>query len=139
MTRDKIFEIIKNHPACFLATAETGGQPHVRGMLMYRADENGIIFHTGDFKDLWKQVMNNPRVELSFLDPETNTQVRITGMAQSIEDLSLKEEIVKARPFLKPWVEKQGYEHLKVFKVTHLKATVWTFETNFEPKEYIVL
>ena len=66
-------------------------------------------------------------------------QVRITGTARSVEDQDLKEEIVKARPFLKPWVEKQGYEHLKVFNVMPSKATVWTFETNFEPKEYIDL
>lgn len=139
MTRDEIFDIIKNHPACFLATAGADGQPHARGMLMYRADDNGIIFHTGEFKDLWKQVMDNPKLELCFLDPKTNTQVRITGTARSVEDQGLKEEIVKARPFLKPWVEKQGYEHLKVFNVTPLRATVWTFETNFEPKEYIDL
>jgi pyridoxamine 5'-phosphate oxidase len=139
MTRDEILGFMNSHPACNLATAEAGGQPHVRGMLMYRADDKGIIFHTGEFKDLWKQVMNNSMVELCFFDPKTNTQVRVTGTAQSVEELALKEEIVKARPFLKAWVEKRGYESLKVFRVTPLRATVWTFETNFEPKEYIDL
>jgi len=139
MTRDEILEFINSNPACHLATAEAGGQPHVRGMLMYRADDKGILFHTGDFKDLCKQVMNNPKVELCFFDPKTNTQVRITGAAQSVEDLGLKEEIVKARPFLKSWVEKSGYEMLKVFRITGCRATVWTFDTNFAPKEYIEL
>ena len=139
MTKNEILEFIKSHPACFLATAEEGGQPHVRGMLMYRADEKGIIFHTGDFKDLWKQVVKNERVELCFFDPKTNIQIRVMGAAQSVEDLGLKEEIVKERPFLKSWVEKHGYEPLKVMRVTGLRATVWTFDKNFAPKEYIDL
>jgi len=139
MTRDEILAFINSHPACFLATAEANGQPHVRGMLMYRADEKGIIFHTGEFKDLWKQIMNNSKMELCFFDPKTNIQVRVSGAAQSVEDLSLKQEIVKARPFLKPWVEKRGYEPLKVFRMSGLKATVWTFDKNFEPKEYVDL
>jgi len=105
-------------------------------MLMYRADEKGIIFHTGDFKDLWRQILNNPKMELCFFDPKTGVQVRVTGTAKSVEDLELKEEIVMARPFLKPWVEKNGYQALKVFRVAGLRATVWTFNTNFDPKEY---
>jgi len=139
MTKDEIFEFIKAHPACNLATVDSEGQPHVRGMLMYRADEKGIIFHTGDFKDLWKQVIDNPKVEVCFFDPKTNIQVRVAGTAQPVEDQGLKEEIVKARPFLKSWVEKKGYEHLKVMRISGLRATVWTFEKNFEPKQYIDL
>jgi pyridoxamine 5'-phosphate oxidase len=68
-----------------------------------------------------------------------NTQARVAGLAQSVEDLSLKEEIVKARPFLKPWVDKVGYEPLKVMRITGCRATVWTFDKNFEPKEYVNL
>jgi pyridoxamine 5'-phosphate oxidase len=139
LTRDEILAFINRNPACHLATAETNGQPHVRGMLMYRADDNGILFHTGDFKDVWKQVMNNSKVEVCFNDPKTGTQVRVTGLAQSVEDVNLKEEIVKARPFLKSWVEKKGYKPLKVMRLTGCRANVWTFDKNFEPKEYVEL
>jgi pyridoxamine 5'-phosphate oxidase len=139
MTRDEILGFINSNPACHLATAEADGQPHVRGMLMYKADDKGIVFHTGDFKDVWKQVMNNSKVEVCFNDPKSGTQIRVTGTAQSVEDQSLKEEIVKARPFLKSWVEKNGYQPLKVMRITGCRANVWTFDKNFEPKEFIKL
>jgi pyridoxamine 5'-phosphate oxidase len=139
MTRDEIFGFISSNPACHLATAGAGGQPHVRGMLMYRADDKGIIFHTGDFKDLWKEVSSNSKVEVCFNDPKTSVQVRVMGSAQPIDDLEVKEEIVEARPFLKSWVEKRGYASLKVFRITGCRATVWTFDKNFDPKEYIDL
>jgi len=139
MTRDEILGFINSNPACHLATADTDGQPHVRGMLTYKADDKGILFHTGDFKDVWKQIIKNSKVEICFNDPKTSTQVRVTGSAQPIEDVGLKEEIVKARPFLKPWVDKVGYEPLKVMRITGCRAAVWTFDRNFEPKEYVEL
>jgi pyridoxamine 5'-phosphate oxidase len=139
MTKDEIIKFMNSHPACHIATAEKDGQPHVRGMLMYRADDQGVLFHTGDFKDLWGQVTNNPKMEICFFDQKTGTQVRVIGTAEPVDDPALKQEIVNARPFLKAWVEKHGYEPLKVFRIKPVKATVWTFETNFDPKEYIDL
>jgi hypothetical protein len=49
----------------------------------------------------------------------------------------LKQEIVAARPFMKPWVEKHGLAMLIVFRVTHCQAAVWSMETNFEPTRYM--
>jgi len=46
MTKQEVFEAISKSPAFYLATLD-GDQPRVRGMMLYKADENGIIFHTG--------------------------------------------------------------------------------------------
>jgi pyridoxamine 5'-phosphate oxidase len=121
-----------------LATADKD-QPHVRGMLMYRADEAGILFHTGDFKSLWHQLQDNPKVEICFNDLKKGVQVRIMGKAQAVEDQGLKEEIVAARPFLGPWVEERGYAMFKVFRVTECRAAVWTMQTNFEATKLVIL
>ncbi|MCU0915360.1 MAG: pyridoxamine 5'-phosphate oxidase family protein [Planctomycetes bacterium] len=51
MTREQILEFVNANPLCHLATCE-GQQPRVRGMMMYRADAAGLIFHTGHFKAL---------------------------------------------------------------------------------------
>ena len=55
MTKEQIFELINGmqNPVMYVATSENG-QPHVRGILLYSADENGIVFHTGKFKALHK-------------------------------------------------------------------------------------
>jgi pyridoxamine 5'-phosphate oxidase len=134
MTREQILQFINAHPACHLATLE-GDQPRVRGMLMYRADASGLIFHTGNSKALSKQIVQSKRVEACFNSPDT--QVRVAGVVEVIEDLDLKKEIVEARSFLKPWVEQRGYEMLLVFRVTQCQAAVWTMATNFEPTKYL--
>jgi len=35
-------------------------------MLLYKADENGIIFHTGTMNDVFKQLNENKKAELCF-------------------------------------------------------------------------
>ena len=140
MNKNEIFTLINENQACHLATAE-GNVPHVRGILVYRADENGIIFHTGKFKDLYKQLCANPHVEFCFSNNDMRNliQVRVSGHIELMEDMDLKKEIVAERVFLKPWVEEQGYDGLAVFSLKNGQATVWTMATNFSPKSYIEL
>jgi uncharacterized pyridoxamine 5'-phosphate oxidase family protein len=138
MDRHEIQEIIKANPAFFLATTEEG-EPRVRGMLLYRADEEGILFHTGGMKEVCRQLLANPAVELCFFDQQRMTQVRVRGTAKPLTDRALKEEIVNSsgREFLRPWVESQGLDVLEVFRVENCLALVWTMATNFAPKEQV--
>jgi pyridoxamine 5'-phosphate oxidase len=136
MTKQEIFEFINANLVCNLATVE-GNQPRVRGMMTYKADETGILFHTGNKKDLYQQILKNPLVELCYFNPKTNMQIRVSGKAVIIDDMKLKQEIVADRPFMKPLVDQFGFELLIVFKVIDCVAQVWTFETNLAPKEYI--
>ena len=51
MNEKEMYDLMNANPAFHLATVE-GEQPRVRGMLLFRADENGIIFHTASTKDV---------------------------------------------------------------------------------------
>lgn len=133
MTREELLRFLNENPVCHLATLEEG-RPRVRGMFMYRADERGLLFHTGNFKALARQVANGAPVEACFNSPDV--QVRVSGTAELVEDMALKKEIVSSRPFLQPWVQRHGYEMLAVVRVTGCEAAVWTMETNFEPTVY---
>jgi len=44
MDKNGIFALINGNQVCHLATSEDN-VPHVRGMLVYRADDNGIQRH----------------------------------------------------------------------------------------------
>ena len=60
-------------------------------MLLYKADENGIIFHTASSKDLYDQVLKNLNAELCLNC--NGTQIRISGQLEIIGDNTLKNEI----------------------------------------------
>ena len=140
MNKSEIFGFLNTNPAFHLANVEDN-KPHVRGMLLYKADENGIIFHTGKMKDLHKQLTKNPHVEMCFNNGnfENLIQIRVSGTVELVENLELKKEIVQKREFLKPWVDQMGYEFLAVYRMKKGVATIWTMKTNFAPKEFIEL
>ena len=138
MTRDEIFEFMRKNRTFALATSEDN-KPHVRTMMLYRVDENGIIFTTGENKDVNRQLTANPMVEMCFYSPQENKQVRINGTVEVIENLELKKEIVRNYPFLQEWVDSVGYDVLVVYCLKGGKAFAWSMETNFSPKKYIDL
>jgi Uncharacterized conserved protein len=144
MEKNEIFEVLNSNPVFHLATCENG-QPRVRGMLLYKADDNGIIFHTGTFKDLYGQLKNNPKAELCFYDTQNNIQIRISGILEETDDKNLKEEILAhpSREFLRQMKQASGsdnfYKTYAVFLLKNAKAVVWTFADNFKPKTEIML
>ena len=138
MTKEEILEFVTNNPVFSLATIE-GNLPRVRMMMLYKADADGIIFCTGRNKAVHKQLQSNPAAELCFYNPEQGLQVRIEGRVEMLDDLDLKKKVVEAFPFLKPWVESEGYEVMIIYRLQNAKAITWTMETNFDPKEYIQL
>lgn len=138
MNKQEIFQLMNENPAFHLATMDKD-QPRVRGMLLFRADEDGIIFHTSDIKDVFDQIMKNPKVELCFNGK--GKQVRVSGVLELVEDKKLVEEIYNhpSRQFLRNW-KKQGVDcGLKIFRLKNGKAVVWSLQTNFDKREPIQL
>lgn len=136
MNRQEILDFLNANPGCHLATIENS-QPRVRGMFMYKADEEGILFHTGSFKSLYHQLEQNKKVEICF--NSQNRQVRVAGVAEILNNTELKKEILEARPFLKPLMGQLGEAGLIIFRVTGCKVAVWSMETNLEPTTYVSL
>lgn len=111
--KKEILQFLKDNPKCYLATVD-GDRPRVRGLLLYQADKNGLVFQTWGFKDLYRQLQKNQNVEICFPNSDGSRQVRVSGRVEFIEDQKLKEEIVSERDFLKPVVEEKGYEEMRV-------------------------
>jgi len=144
MTKEEIFDLMNTNPVFHLATVEDD-QPRCRAVFLYRADDNGIIFHTSVKKPLYSQIIKNPKVELCFNDPKNGIQVRVTGKLDLIEDNNFKDEICEhpTRKFLKSFRDsgkmEDFYNDLKVFCLKGGKAFSWSMKTNFMPKEIISL
>ncbi|MDE5780436.1 MAG: pyridoxamine 5'-phosphate oxidase family protein [Lachnospiraceae bacterium] len=138
MRKEELFQIMNENPVFHLATMD-GEQPRVRGMLLYSADEQGIIFHTASTKDVYRQIKENPKVELCFQGQ--GIQIRVSGTLENVEDENLKNEIFNhpTRKFLQAWKE-QGIDGLlQIFRLKNGAAVTWTMETNFDEKKPIQL
>jgi len=136
-TKEEILSYINQNPLCFVAS-DDGGQPRVRGIMMYKADSSGIIISTAKNKDFFQQLKANPKTELCFYHDKI--QIRITGTATDMdENLALKHEIVDARPFLKPMIDYKGYDFMGLLCIINCIATVWDFDNPFARKRFVKL
>ncbi len=137
MDKNEIFKYLTDCKIFWLATTE-GDTPHVRGIFLHKADETGISFTTGKFRDLYKQLKANPKVELCFSMEKSS--IRVSGRVVELDDdMDLKKEIVASRPFMKPWIDNAGYAPMAVFKVVDCVATTWSFDKTLAPKTYVSL
>jgi pyridoxamine 5'-phosphate oxidase len=119
-------EIGETEKICSFATTE-GDQPHVRILNMWFADDKGFYFQTESVKALVKQLKENNKVEICFLDQKTGTMMRVTGKVEFLDDLELKSKILSYRPYLKA-VGIKGPEDplLVIFRVYTGEAWFWT-------------
>lgn len=140
MTVQEIFKLMNENPAFYLATAD-GDQPRVRGMLLFRADENGIVFHTASSKEVFSQMKANPKAEMCF--SAGNVQIRVTGTLEQVFDEKLREEIFAhpTRQFLHlpAWTASGQNKLLQIFVMKNCSAITWTMETNFDEKQPVKL
>ena len=136
LKREEILNFVSKNPIFSLATC-THNQPFARMIIMFKADiENGIIFSTWKQKDLYNQLMFNPNVELCFYNNQQGKQVRIKGRVEILEDDYIKKQIGMKFKFLRPQIEKYGYDSMMVCRLKKGKATFWSLATAFEDKSY---
>ena len=137
MNKAEIIEFLNANPTSYMATVD-GNKPRVRAIGLVKADEDGLLLEVGAFKDVYKQMVANPNVELCFYNAKQGIQIRVSGAVKPVDDRKLKDEIIAMRPFLKQRVEEMGYEAMGVFRLKG-EAYVWSFETASEPRKYVQL
>jgi pyridoxamine 5'-phosphate oxidase len=138
VTREEIFAFMNENPLCYMATVEDG-KPRVRGMQLYRADPDGIIFQTSESKDLNRQLLKNPECELCFADTRKIVQVRIHGEMVPDNDIDLRNRIIAERKFIQKWAREKGNEFIKIYRMRHGRALAWNMKLNFSPKTWVEL
>lgn len=127
------------NPICSFATVEDG-QPRVRILGFWFADETGFYFQTSTTKEIPQQLKANPKAEICFYRPEgmIGTMLRVAGEVELVDDLPLRERVLKDRAFLKTFGVTIDSPSLVLFRISHGQAHFWTMANNIKPKEFIV-
>ncbi|RMG18217.1 MAG: pyridoxamine 5-phosphate oxidase [Bacteroidetes bacterium] len=107
--------VIKADRFPMLATIE-GNQPRVRPVSPVRTE--GFTVYVANLKMYAKtaQIAANPRVELCYLDADHN-QLRITGVAEVLNDRPLLEDIWRKNKLLKHYLGSIDNPNLIVYKI----------------------
>lgn len=93
-----------------------GNQPRLRPVSPVRTD--GFTVYVANLRSYHKTVEleANPRVELCYMDAEHN-QVRITGMAEVVQDQELLQAIWQENPLLRNYLGSIDNPELIVYRI----------------------
>ena len=122
-------EVIRKAKFPMLATMD-GDQPRLRPVSPVRVD--GFVIYIANLKAYQKtaQIEANPKVELCYMDGDHN-QVRITGVAEVLQDRPLLEEIWRQNRLLEHYLGSIDNPQLIVYKVVPRRVTYmqeWALE-----------
>ena len=126
------FEFMKANPVFFLATVDgAGARVRPFGFVMVR--NNALYFCTNKTKDVYKQLVKNPDVEISGMGPE-GTWLRVRGTVVVDDSYEAKVQAFKeGQMLLQIYPKGADDETFVTFYLTKAKATLYSFAAG--PKE----
>lgn len=77
---DEVLKFLKENPTYFLATVD-GDQPRVRPFGTIALFEEKLYFQTGRVKDVYRQLITNPQIELCAMAADGSQWLRISATA----------------------------------------------------------
>ena len=119
-------EFASAHPVCYLAT-EDDGQPRVRALLMWFADERGFYFATMSPKSLSRQLHANPKIEICFYNGASELQdarmMRVSGEVEFLDDEGLTRRAAEERSTLEAIIDEPLVPLTEVFRLRTGRAS----------------
>lgn len=126
---EEVLKFLQEAKVWYLATADEDGQPHVRPFGSQMIYNGKLYFQTGLKKDVAKQLLKNPKIEISAMNK--GQWIRLKAEAVYDESIEAQEAMLDTMPSLKK-AYKAGDGNTAVFYLKNAKATFCSFTQ--EPK-----
>lgn len=116
----KINDFLTEAGVFFLATAD-GDQPKARPLGAHMEMDDKVIFGVGDFKNVYKQIAANPKVEIVACKPDGHW-LRYTGKAVFEDDPKYAEAMLDMMPDLRNIYNEQTGNKMMTFHLEDATA-----------------
>ena len=116
----KVNDFLTETGSFFLATAD-GDQPKLRPLGLHMELNGRLLFGVGDFKDVYRQLLTNPKCEIAALKKDGHW-LRYTGTAVFENDPAVEDAVLEANPWLKNIYNPESGRHLKAFYLENAAA-----------------
>lgn len=130
---EKIVAFLQENPVQYLATVGRDGKAKCRPFMFAGELDGKLWFCTNNTKDVYKDLQENPAVELSVSSPEF-AWIRLSGKAVFEDNRTVKEGCMN-NPIVKGQYQTADNPIFEVFYLADAKAVIADFSGN-PPKEY---
>ena len=121
---NKVVEELKKVKIFYIATIE-GDKPKVRPFSSVASINNDIYICTGSHKDIYKQIKENPNIEVSGMY-DGGTWLRVSATCIEDNRIKIQEEFLKDET-APSQLYKAGDGRFVTFKLTNVKALKFNF------------
>lgn len=94
----EVMDFLRDNKVYYLATSD-GGRPHVRAMGFIMEWRGKAAFCTSNQKEMYRQIVANPYVEICCVDEESNT-LRLSGKAVRATTEEAQRKAIETLPWL---------------------------------------
>jgi uncharacterized pyridoxamine 5'-phosphate oxidase family protein len=129
---ERVFNFLKEAGVYYLATLE-GDQPRVRPFGTVNIFEGKLYIQTGKAKPCSKQILENPKVEISAF--HNGTWIRIAGELAEDDRVEAKKSMLDAYPNLRAMYDEND-GNTQVFYFRNATATFCSFTAAPEVVEF---
>ena len=127
----RIHEFIDEAGIFFLAT-EDGKQAKLRPLGAHIEYEGKEYFTVGDFKAVYRQMRENPLVEIAAFTPKSMKWLRYTGKAVFVDSAEVEEKIFEQLPHLKNVYNETTGKKMMIFTLEDATAVILDMASNAE-------
>lgn len=130
---EEVVKFLQDNPVQYLATCGRDGKAKCRPFMFLFEQDGKLWFSTGNFKDVYKDMQENPNVEVCVASPDF-AWIRLNGTVSFTDDLALKAKAVE-NPIVKGNYETADNPQLALFCLENAHATIADFSGE-PPREY---
>ena len=127
----RIHEFLDDAGVFFLAT-EDGNQAKVRPLGAHIEQDGKEYFTVGDFKAVYRQMKENPLVEIVAFTPADRKWLRYTGRAVFTENREVEEKVLECLPHLRRAYSPESGRRMMIFTLEDATARIIDMAGNEE-------
>ena len=129
MKEQDVLELLDKNRVVYFATITQNGQPRVRPITIIHINEGKIYFFTGSFKEIYKQLLDNPHVEFSIQGK--GVSIRVRGTVKFEENLEFVNKLLGQKEVIKT-IYKDRLDELKLFYIEHGEVHLYKMSNPLE-------
>lgn len=131
---NEVIEFLKENPVQYFATVGLDNKAKVRPFRFMIEDGGKLYFCTNNEKDVFKQIKNNPYVEVCVSNSKFQW-MRLNGKVKFSNDMDIKKKVIESSPLVKSLYKTADNPIFEIFYLEDAKAIIADSSGN-APKEF---
>ena len=119
----KTYEFLVECGVFFVATINENS-PAIRPFGAVMEHDNALYISTANYKDVYSQMVRNPRIQISAKREGTRDWIRINGAAAEVFDLHIKQKMLDTCPRLISRFGSNDCEQFALFRIDEMESSL---------------